>query len=245
MLGLGPVTPGAPFHVLGSPVFERAEVRPVGGTPFTIEAPGASPLRPYVTAATLGGRRLGSAWLYDASLRRGETLRLTTESQPDEGFGAALAVRPPSASDSGLERFGCVPPPSPGAGRQDGEGAEGPPAGSPGAHDPRIAPVEPGPVRAGGEAPPALAKLRLRVSPRVVRSGRSTVYRLVVHARRNGRWVPVSGARVRLAGIRARTNRSGVARIRARVGRPGLHRANATAAAARPARASVRVLPRR
>ncbi|MDQ3936535.1 MAG: GH92 family glycosyl hydrolase, partial [Actinomycetota bacterium] len=59
MLGLGPVTPGAPFHVLGSPVFERADVRPAGGTPFAIEAPGASPLRPYVTAATLGGRRLG------------------------------------------------------------------------------------------------------------------------------------------------------------------------------------------
>jgi predicted alpha-1,2-mannosidase len=240
MLGLGPVTPGAPFHILGSPVFEKAELRPDGGTPFTIEAPGASPLRPYVTAATLGGRRLGGAWLYDASLRRGETLRLTTATQPDTTFGTAPAVRPPSASDSALEKFGCVAPsaasPGPtgtGDAARAGTGADSP-----------SAPIEPGPVRADGTAPPALVPLRLRVSPRVARSGRRTVYRLTVHAKRGSRWVPVRGARVRLGGMRARTGRNGVATIRRRILRAGVHRANATAAAARPARASVRVMPR-
>jgi predicted alpha-1,2-mannosidase len=230
MLGLGPVTPGAPFHVLASPVFERATVAPDGATPFTIEAPGASPLRRYVTGATLGGRRLGSAWLYDASLRRGETLRLTTGEQPDEEFGAAPAVRPPSASDSGLERFGCVRPPGTG--------------GPSGAEHPR-APVEPGPVGRDGRARPALAPLRLRVSPGTARSGARRLYRLTVHARRNGRWVAARNAMVRFAGVRARTSTRGVATIRARIRRAGLHRANATAAAARPATASVRVLARR
>jgi hypothetical protein len=151
-------------------------------------------------------------------------------------------VRPPSASDSGLERFGCVPPPVPTergkTGTESGERGAGT---NPGAHDPGLAPVEPGPVRADGNAAPALVELRLRVTPRAARSGRSTLYRLVVQARRNGRWVPVTGARVRLAGIRARTDRAGVARIRARISRRGLHRANATAAAARPARTLVRV----
>jgi len=239
MLGLGPVTPGAPFHVLGSPVFERAAIAPDGGTPFTIEAPGASPLKQYVSGATLGGRRLGGAWLYDASLRRGETLRLTTSEQPDGTLGVAPAVRPPSASDSALERFGCVAP------RSNGHGGGGGGRGTSGAEDPRTAPVEPGPVRSDGTAPPALAPLRLRVSPRVARAGSSRVYRLTVHARRSGRWVPARGARVRFAGVRARASASGVATIRARIRRPGLHRANATAAAARPARASMRVLPPR
>ena len=237
MLGLGPVTPGAPFHVLGSPVFERAELRPDGRTPFTIEAPGASPLRPYVTAASLGGRKLGGAWLYDASLRRGETLRLTTGASPNTSFGAAAAVRPPSASDSELSRFGCVAP-SP-TDNGDGGGGES----GPGALDPR-APVEPGPVRADGSAPPAVVPLRLRISPRVARSGRLTRYRLTVHAKRSGRWRVVPSARVRLAGVRARTNSKGVATIRARIRRAGVHPANATAAAARPARASIRVLRR-
>jgi predicted alpha-1,2-mannosidase len=235
MLGLGPVTPGAPFHVLGSPVFERAELRPDGGTPFTIEAAGASPLRPYVTAATLGGRKLGGAWLYDASLRRGETLKLTTATQADTTFGAAPAVRPPSASDSGLERFGCVrpavtSPPATGGGGTSPSGANAPDA-----------PVEPGPVRADGTAAPAVVPLRLRISPRVTRSSRRTSYRLTVHAKRGGRWVVVKGARVRLAGIRALTSSKGVATIRASIRRAGVHPANATAAAARPARASVRV----
>jgi hypothetical protein len=240
MLGLGPVTPGAPFHVLGSPVFEKAELRPDGATPFTIEAPGASPLRPYVTAATLGGRKLGGAWLYDASLRRGETLRLTMGTQPDQGFGAAAAVRPPSASDSALERFGCVGPSAAGPGSNGNGGGVG--SGAAGAHDPARAPVEPGPVRADGTAPPSLVPLRLRVSPRVARSGRRTTYRLVVHAKRRGKWVPAKAARVRLAGIRAVANSKGVATIRRRIMRPGVLPANATAAAARPARASIRVV---
>ncbi|HEX8745443.1 MAG TPA: GH92 family glycosyl hydrolase [Thermoleophilaceae bacterium] len=238
MLGIGPVTPGAPFHVLGSPVFEKAELRPDGAAAFTIEAPGASPLRPYVTAATLGGRKLGSAWLYDASLRRGETLRLTTAVQPDQSFGSAPAVRPPSASDSALDRFGCVGPAA-------AERAGDPASPAPGAGDPARAPVEPGPVRADGSAPPALVPLRLRVSPRVARSGVRTDYRLTVHAKRGGKWRVVPGARVRLAGIRARTNRKGVAIVRTRIWRVKVHAANATAAAARPARASIRVVPRR
>ncbi|HEX8648285.1 MAG TPA: GH92 family glycosyl hydrolase [Thermoleophilaceae bacterium] len=241
MLGVGPVTPGAPFHVIGSPVFERAEVRPDGAAPFVVEAPGASPLRPYVTAASLGGRRLGGAWLYDASLRRGETLRLTTRASPNTEFGAAPAVRPPSASDSELARFGCVGPASGGGGAGGGGGANG---GAPGASDPR-APVEPGPVRADGSAPAARVPLRLRVTPRVTRSGKLTRYRLTVHAKRSGRWRVVAGARVRLAGIRARTDSKGVATIRARIRRAGAHPANATAAAARPARASIRVKPSR
>jgi hypothetical protein len=97
-------------------------------------------------------------------------------------------------------------------------------------------------VRADGSAPPAVVPLRLRVAPRVARSGRRTRYRLTVDAKRSGKWRVVPGARVRLAGIRARTNSKGVATISARIRRAGTHKANATAAAARPARTSVRVL---
>ena len=236
MLGIGPVTPGAPFYVIGSPTFERVVITPDGGNQFAIEAPGASPLRPYVTSASVGGRELGSAWLYDASVRRGETLRLTTGEQPNTAFGVAPVVRPPSVSDSPLDRFGCLP--------TRGKGESPPPGSSerPAAFDdPRSAPLEPGPVRADGSAPPSLVRLRLRVSPRAARSATPTLYRLTVHGKRNGRWVPVRGARVRLFGVRARTSARGVAKLRASARRVGVHRANATAAGARPAFGSVRV----
>jgi predicted alpha-1,2-mannosidase len=237
MLGIGPVTPGAPFYVIGSPTFERTVITPDGRSQFAIEAPGASPLRQYVTGASVGGRALGSAWLYDASLRRGETVRLTMGEQPNTAFGAAPVVRPPSVSDAALARFGCLPTP---AGKGDSpapDAAERPAA----FEDPRRAPLEPGPLRSDGSAPPSLVPLRLRVTPRVATSTARTLYRLTVHAKRNGRWVPVRGARVRLFGVRARTSGRGVAKIRAAVRRVGVHRANATAVAARPAFASVRV----
>ena len=102
MLGLGPVTPGAPFYVLGSPAFTKATIN----GRLTVEAPGASLVNRYVTAATLDGRRLDRAWI----MPRGRaTLRLTMSATPDKTFGAAPSQRPPSASDAPLSAFGCRP----------------------------------------------------------------------------------------------------------------------------------------
>src|SRR3954471_9692008 len=100
MLGLGPVTPGAPFEVLGSPVFERATVHLGPKRTLEIRAPGASPLVKYVTRARLNGRALDRAWVEDAGLRKGATLDLAMSATPDEQWGAAPSERPPSASDS-------------------------------------------------------------------------------------------------------------------------------------------------
>src|SRR3954447_25435224 len=109
MLGIGPVTPGAPFHVIGSPAFDRAPVR-LGNArkPLTISAPGASLINRYVTAARLDGRPLDRGWVEDARLRPGATLDLTMAATPDKAWCAAPAQRPPSASDSPLSRFGCA-----------------------------------------------------------------------------------------------------------------------------------------
>src|SRR4051812_3073718 len=99
MLGLGPMVPGAPFYVLGSPAFTKATV---GG--LTIESPGASLLSRYVTAARLDGKPLDRAWL-----RPGKRAKLTLTMSPaaDKSFGAKTSQRPPSASSSPLSAFGC------------------------------------------------------------------------------------------------------------------------------------------
>src|SRR5436190_2084197 len=95
MLGIGPVTPGAPFHVIGSPAFDRATVR-LGDArkPLTISAPGASVINRYVTGARLDGRPLDRAWVEDGRLRPGGTLELTMGAAPDRTWGAAPAQRP-------------------------------------------------------------------------------------------------------------------------------------------------------
>jgi predicted alpha-1,2-mannosidase len=106
-MGFGPVTPGAPFHVIGSPQFERVEIKLSGKKKkLVISAPGASPLNRYVTGATLAGRWLDRAWLFERDLlRKGATLNLEVSPTPDKAW--ATEQRPPSASDTELAGFGC------------------------------------------------------------------------------------------------------------------------------------------
>jgi predicted alpha-1,2-mannosidase len=109
-IGLGSVTPGAPFWIVGSPMFERARVRlgeqPGAGT-FTIAAPGASLLGKYVQSARLNGAPLDQAWLRDSAVRPGGTLELRMGVTPNKAWAASPAARPPSQSDAPLEAFGC------------------------------------------------------------------------------------------------------------------------------------------
>ena len=105
MLGLGSVTPGAPFWAIGSPAFERAEIDTAGGT-FVIESPGSGP---YVTRATLNGSGLDRAWIRASEMTG--TLVLERSPEPNTSWGATN--RPPSFSDSALSQFGCGSAPAP------------------------------------------------------------------------------------------------------------------------------------
>src|SRR4051812_9341297 len=91
MLGLGPVTPGAPFEVIGSPLFSRATIALGDGRRLEVRAPGASQLNRYVIGATWNGRPLRRAWIDDATLRRGGVLQLDMSAVPDKDWGAATA----------------------------------------------------------------------------------------------------------------------------------------------------------
>jgi len=107
-MGLVPPTPGAPLHLVGSPVFESVSIaRNRGAGRFRIEAPGASPAAMYVQSATLNGKPLERSWFADGSLRPGGVLRLEMGPLPNRDWGAKQP--PPSASDASLEEFACVP----------------------------------------------------------------------------------------------------------------------------------------
>jgi len=108
MLGLYPMTPGAPLYVTASPVFERAVVHRPGRSDLVIEAPGASPAAKYVASATLGGAPLGRAWLTEDELD-GATLRLRMSEVPSVGWGADHPAAPPSLSTHATSSFGCRP----------------------------------------------------------------------------------------------------------------------------------------
>jgi predicted alpha-1,2-mannosidase len=106
-LGLVPPTPGAPLHLVGSPIFESVSIALNNGSPrFTIEAPGASPVGMYVQSAALNGKPLERSWFHTDAIRPGGVLRLEMGPTPNKDFGARTP--PPSASDTSLEGFGCV-----------------------------------------------------------------------------------------------------------------------------------------
>jgi predicted alpha-1,2-mannosidase len=106
-LGFGPVTPGAPFYVIGSPQFERAEIALPGDRMFTLEAPGASLTGKYVQTATLDGAPLEQAWFWHDAIASGKTLHLDMGTSPNTTWATGADARPPSASDTPLESFGC------------------------------------------------------------------------------------------------------------------------------------------
>jgi predicted alpha-1,2-mannosidase len=103
-LGISPVTPGAPFYVIGSPMFERSRIGSL-----TIEAPGVSDNRQYVMSAKLGGKPLGRAWLYDSEWRRGKKLSLNMGNKEGASWGTSPKSVPPSITGASLQRFGCAP----------------------------------------------------------------------------------------------------------------------------------------
>lgn len=104
-MGLVPPTPGAPLHLIGSPIFEEVSIaRNKSGGRFRIEAPGASALGMYVQSATLNGRPLERSWFADEAIRPGGSLRLPMGATPNRDWGAK---QPPPSASSGLGPFAC------------------------------------------------------------------------------------------------------------------------------------------
>lgn len=95
-LGFYPVDPVEAVYVLGSPLFERAQVSVGRGRTLVIDAPGNTAATPYVAAVHWNGRPWTKSWIAHADLARGGTLRFTMSATPNPDFGRAVADRPPS-----------------------------------------------------------------------------------------------------------------------------------------------------
>jgi predicted alpha-1,2-mannosidase len=107
-LGFYPVIPGAPLVMVGSPMFEKAEIRVPGGT-FTVEAPGASLVGKFIQSATLDGERLAETYFSVAEIAAGSVAHFQMGPAPNMAFWSSPASAPPSQSTSPLSAFGCTP----------------------------------------------------------------------------------------------------------------------------------------
>nr|WP_238350972.1 GH92 family glycosyl hydrolase [Kribbella shirazensis] len=81
-LGLYPLRVGAPEYAIGSPLFPRAVVAPLGGRPFTITA--ANPEHPYVQELQVDGKQLPVASITHADLTAATQLDFTLGAEPSD-----------------------------------------------------------------------------------------------------------------------------------------------------------------
>ncbi len=94
-MGLYPQNPAAPVFDIGTPAFSRIAVRVPGGASIDIDAPGASPERPYVRSVTVDGRSSSKSWVPFAQSRPLH-LRFTVDAAPNVAWASAPGAEPPS-----------------------------------------------------------------------------------------------------------------------------------------------------
>jgi len=95
-LGFYPVDPVSGAYVLGSPLFERAQVSLGGTKTLIVEAKGNRPDTPYVQSVTWNGRPWTKSWIDHATLAKGGTLSFTMGAEPNRAYGRDPKDRPPS-----------------------------------------------------------------------------------------------------------------------------------------------------
>jgi len=88
------LTDARPTIQIGSPVFDKSEIKLGNGKRLVIETKNNSKENVYVQSAMWNGKALNNAWLYRDVLMNGGTLTLTMGSKPSQSWGVKLP--PPS-----------------------------------------------------------------------------------------------------------------------------------------------------
>jgi putative alpha-1,2-mannosidase len=96
MMGFYPVTSGVPVYVLGSPVFDRVDVKLPGGKTFTLAAKNNSRDNKYVQSVKLNDQARSKVWFTHAELTQGGRLDLEMSAEPNHVLGTRSPDLPPS-----------------------------------------------------------------------------------------------------------------------------------------------------
>lgn len=107
MMGLYPLRMGAAEYVIGSPAFERVDLRLENGRTLSIIARGNSAENVYVQSLRLNGKPWPRAWLRHADIAQGGTLEFVMGKAPS-AWGTGTAHLPTSLTAEGAPPTGLV-----------------------------------------------------------------------------------------------------------------------------------------
>jgi predicted alpha-1,2-mannosidase len=93
-LGFYPVCPGLDQYVIGSPLFDKAEITLANGKTFVIRAQSAGSRSPYIQSATLNGQDYKNSFINFTDIMKGGELAFRMGSEPDQEWGRPEGNRP-------------------------------------------------------------------------------------------------------------------------------------------------------
>ena len=93
-LGFYPVCPGQDQYVIGSPVFDKAEITLANGKKFIIKSQGSGSKNHYIQSASLNGKEYMNSFVTYTDIMKGGELTFKMGSDPEKIWGLAQANRP-------------------------------------------------------------------------------------------------------------------------------------------------------
>ena len=93
-LGFYPVCPGQDQYVIGSPIFDKAEITLSNGKKFTIKAQSVSNRNQYIQSASLNGKEYPKSYLTFTDIAKGGEIALKMGSDPEKSWGLTTSNRP-------------------------------------------------------------------------------------------------------------------------------------------------------
>lgn len=107
MLGLYPLRMGSPEYVIGSPAFDRTEVRLENGRTLTVIATNNGPENVYVQSLKVNGKPWNKPWIRHDEIAAGATLEFAMGSTPSK-WGSDAGALPASMTAAGKRPAGLL-----------------------------------------------------------------------------------------------------------------------------------------
>lgn len=96
MMGFYPITPGLPMYVIGSPMFQKLQIKLTNGRQFEVICHNYSPENKFIQSARFNGKIWNKSWFTHDQLMSGGRLEFTMGKHPNKSWASSPSSIPPS-----------------------------------------------------------------------------------------------------------------------------------------------------
>lgn len=104
-MGFYPVTPGSNMYIIGSPVFDRVQIKLEKGKTFSIEAKNNSKTNIYIQSVKINGKAINRTWISHNEIMKGGVLEFEMGPEPNKSWGTKPEDAPGVNSEINLRGY--------------------------------------------------------------------------------------------------------------------------------------------